>query len=185
VQAIAGLDAATTRPVRKAGKSPLHKELLNARIAELKSRIPVGGLREAMIRSLLYIGMTRDAVDERGFEMVRRIRNSQSEMPYLPLPAFKALVREQYLMLLIDPDASVAALPSMLPDDPKACLKALNLLKQVLSARGEIAGDAAKRLQGIDRLFRADRDLVDIGMAPSLSPTKPSSIVPIRSFVDE
>jgi pimeloyl-ACP methyl ester carboxylesterase len=174
VQAIAGLDAATTRPVRKAGKSPLHKELLNARIAELKSRIPVGGLREAIIRSLLYIGMTRDAVDERGFEMVRRIRNSQSEMPYLPLPAFKALVREQYLMLLIDPDASVAALPSMLPDDPKACLKALNLLKQVLSAPGEIVGDVAKRLQGIDRLFRADRDLVDVGIAPSLSPARKS-----------
>jgi Protein of unknown function (DUF3141) len=174
VQAIAGLDAATTRPKRKAGKSRFHNELLNARIAELKSRIPVGGLREAMIRSLLYIGMTRDAVDERGFEMVRRIRNSQSEMPYLPLHAFKALVREQYLMLLIDPDASVAALPSMLPDDPKACLKALNLLKQVLSARGEIAGDVAKRLQGIDRLFRADRHLVDVGIAPSLSPARKS-----------
>jgi hypothetical protein len=84
------------------------------------------------------------------------------------------LVREQYLTLLIDPEASVAALPSMLPDDPKACLKALNLLKQVLSARGEIAGDAAKRLQGIDRLFRADRDLVDVGSAPSLSPARKS-----------
>jgi hypothetical protein len=172
VQAIAGLDAATTRPMRKARKSRLHKELLDARIAELKSRIPVGGLREAIIRSLLYVGMARDAVDERGFEMVRRIRDSQSEMPSLPLPAFKALVREQYLMLLIDPEASVAALPSMLPADPEICLKALELLKQVLSARGEIAGDVAKRLQRIDRLFRADRDLGAIGIAPDLPPAR-------------
>jgi len=104
--------------------------------------------------------------------MVRRIRDSQSEMPTLPLPAFKALVREQYLMLLIDPEASVTALPSMLPDDPEARLTALDLVKQVLSARGELAGDVAKRLQRIDRLFRADRDLVDVGIAPSLSPAR-------------
>jgi len=174
VQAIAGLDAVTTRPVRKAGKSRLHKELLDTRIAELKSRIPVGGIREAMIRSLLYVGMARDAVDERGFEMVRRIRDSQSEMQTLPLPAFKALVRDQYLMLMIDPEASVVALPSMLPDDSEACLKALNHLKQVIGARGEIAGNVVKRLQRIDRLFRADRDLVDVGSAPSLSPARKS-----------
>jgi pimeloyl-ACP methyl ester carboxylesterase len=172
VQAIAGLDTAIKRPMRKAGKSRLHKELLDTRIAELKSRIPVGGLREAMIRSLLYIGMTRDAVDERGFEMVRRLRNSQSEMPYLPLPTFKALVREQYLMLLIDPEASVAAIPSLLPDDPEICFKALDLLKRVLSARGEIVGDVAERLQRIDRLFRADRESVAVGIVPDLPPAK-------------
>ena len=125
-----------------------------------------------MIRSLLYVGMASDAVDERGFEMVRRIRDGQSDMPSLPLPAFKALVRDQYFMLLIDPEASLAALPSMLPDDPEIRLKALDLVKQVLSARGEIAGDVAKRLHRIDRLFRADRDLVDVGIAPSLSPAR-------------
>ena len=172
VQAIAGLDAATARPVRKAGKDRLHNELRNARIAELKSRIPVGGLREATIRSLLYVGMARDAVDERGFEMVRRIRDSQSEMQALPLPAFKALVRDQYLMLLIDPEASVAALPSMLPDNSKVCLKALDFLKQVLSARGALVGDATERMQRIDRLFRAEQDLADIGIAPDLPPAR-------------
>ena len=46
------------------------------RIADLKSRIQVGGLREALIRTLLYVGMARGAVDERGFESLRRIRRS-------------------------------------------------------------------------------------------------------------
>src|SRR5206468_4328889 len=115
VQALAGVDAAAPRPMRRAGKSRLHNELLQARIGELKSRISLGGLREAVIRSLLYVGMARGAMDERGFEMVRRIRRSHSGMPPLSLPAFKSLVREQYLMLLIDPEASVAAIPSMLP----------------------------------------------------------------------
>src|ERR1700758_2138637 len=73
LQAAAGIDPAGTRPLRKAGKSPLHHELLQKRIAELKSRIPIGGLREAIIRALLYVGTGRAAVDERGFEAVRRI----------------------------------------------------------------------------------------------------------------
>src|SRR5215218_4617888 len=51
LQTAAGIDPATTRPLRKAPKNPMHQELLQSRIAELKSRIPVGGLREAVIRS--------------------------------------------------------------------------------------------------------------------------------------
>ena len=54
------LRSASTRPgrnrLRKAAKNPLHRELLQKRIAELKSRIPVGGLREAVVRSLIYVG---------------------------------------------------------------------------------------------------------------------------------
>ena len=162
VQAMVGVDAAGTRPLRKAPKSWLHKELLQARIDELRARIPVGGLREAVIRSVIYVGMPRDAVDERGFEVVRRIRLNQRGMPQLPLSVFKALVREQYLMLLIDPEASVAAIPSMLPADPDIRLEALDLMKAVLSARGKIDADVAERLQRIDRLFRVDRDLLGV-----------------------
>jgi pimeloyl-ACP methyl ester carboxylesterase len=160
VQAIAGVDAAGTRPTRKAPKSWLHSELLQARIAELRARIPAGGLREAVIRSLIYVGMPRGAVDERGFEMVRRIRLNQKGMQQLTLTAFKALVREQYLMLLIDADASIAAIPSMLPADRELCVEALDLIKSVLSACKKIDGGVAERLQRIDRLFRLDRELL-------------------------
>jgi pimeloyl-ACP methyl ester carboxylesterase len=168
VQAMVGVDAAGTLPLRKAPKSWLHKELLQTRIDELRARIPVGGLREAVIRSVIYIGMPRGAVDERGFEVVRRIRLSQRGMPQLPLTVFKALVREQYLMLLIDPEAAVAVIPAMLPADPDVCLEALDLMKTVLSARGKIDADVAERLQRIDRLFRVDRDSLDVTISTAL-----------------
>jgi pimeloyl-ACP methyl ester carboxylesterase len=170
LQTMTGVDAAMTRSVRKMGKSKLHDELLQARIAELKSRIALGGLREAMIRSLLYVGMARGAIDERGFEMVRRIRHSQSQMPQLSLSEFKALLREQYFMLLVDEESALAAIPSMLPADRDVCLKALDLVKQVLSARGEIAGEAAQRLKRIHQLFCFDRDPVAIA-SPAVFPT--------------
>src|SRR5262249_25747000 len=99
LQAAVGIDPASTRPARRAGKQPLHRELVQKRIAELRARIPVGGLREAVVRALIYAGLGRAAVDERGFETVRRIRQAHGDMP---LAQFKALVREQFLILLVD-----------------------------------------------------------------------------------
>jgi hypothetical protein len=153
LQAAVGIDPAGKRPLRKAARNPLHAELLRNRFAELKSRIPVGGLREAVIRGLLYAGMTRAAIDERGFETVRRIRQTHSD---LPLSTFKALVREQFNMLLIDPETALAAVPSMLPDDADARRKAFELIKQVMSARGEFTAEDKDRMQRVALLFGVD-----------------------------
>jgi len=150
LQAAAGIDPAGTRPLRKAAKSPLHHELLQKRIGELKARIPVGGPREAIIRALLYVGTGRAAVDERGFEAVRRIRRAHGDMP---LSAFKALVREQFYLLLIDTEAALAALPSMLPDNGEVRRKAYELIKQVMSARGDFSAEDKERMLRIARAF--------------------------------
>jgi hypothetical protein len=74
-------------------------------------------------------------------------------------------------MLLIDPEGSVTAIPSMLPADAESCRDALDLVKRVLSARGKLGGDAAERLQQIERLFRVDRELIDVA-APALAPAR-------------
>jgi len=133
----------------------LHHELLRNRVAELRSRIPLGALREAVIRGLLYAGMTRAAIDERGFEAVRRIRQIHGD---LSLSAFKALVREQFNMLLIDQEAALASLPSMLPPDAETQRAAFGLIKQVLAARGEMSAQDRDRLNEVGRLFGVDED---------------------------
>jgi Protein of unknown function (DUF3141) len=153
LQAAVGIDPADTRLLRKAGKTPLHRELLNSRIAELKSRIATGGLRECLIRGMLYVGMARGGADERGLAAIRRLRAVQDDRPRPTLAQFKALVREQYFMLLIDQEAALGAIPDLLPSDRQQRRKALAALCQVLSARGEITGEAADRLQRIARLF--------------------------------
>ena len=67
VQAMAGIDPKSERPLRKAPKSTLQRWLTQQRVAELKSRIREGELAEAAIRGLLYAGSARGSVDERGF----------------------------------------------------------------------------------------------------------------------
>jgi pimeloyl-ACP methyl ester carboxylesterase len=150
LQAAVGIDPAATNRLRKATKNPLHRELLQKRIAELKSRIPAGGLRAAIIRGLLYAGMNRAAIDERGFEMARRIRKAHADMP---IADFKALVREQFNILLIDEEAALAAIPSMLPPEMATREKGYDLIKQVLSVRGELSTEDKKRLSEVASLF--------------------------------
>jgi hypothetical protein len=174
VQAAVGVNPAATRPLRKAAKSPLHGELLQSKIADLKSRIPLGGVREAVIRALIYAGMGRASVDERGFETVRRLRGAHGDMP---LSIFKALVREQFNMLLLDQNAALAAIPSMLPPDAQIRAAAFELVKQALGARGEFSAEDRQRMNEVAQLFGVD---AGSGVARNLA-LVPSADTPVQA----
>jgi pimeloyl-ACP methyl ester carboxylesterase len=154
LQAAVGIDPADTRPLRKPPKNRLYQELVQKRIAELKSHIPLGGLREAIVRALIYIGLGQGSVDERGFETVRRLRGQYGN---IPLSEFKTLVREQYFMLLIDKDGSLAAIPSLLPSDAETRSKAFDLIKEVMAAIGKLSPEDEKRLREIGGLFGVEQ----------------------------
>ena len=123
-----------------------------------------GGVREGAIRAMLYVGLPRGSVDERGFEAIRRLRATQDGAKRLPLSEFKALVREQFFMLLIDAEAAVAALPELLPAGD-ARRKTVATIREVLSARGEIEGEVAERLHRIARLLGVEKEAAGRGSA--------------------
>ncbi|HXW26218.1 MAG TPA: DUF3141 domain-containing protein, partial [Xanthobacteraceae bacterium] len=157
LQAAFGIDPRSERPLRKAGRSPLHRELVQQRIAELKSQIGKGGLAECVIRGLLYVGMARGKVDERGAEALRRARLFDDERR-LTLAQFKAMAREQFFMLLLDPEATLNAIPALLPADAGERRRGFAAMRKVLAAAGDITGEAAGRLARIARLFGMDDD---------------------------
>jgi hypothetical protein len=132
--------------------SPEHRKRLEARIAELKSHIGIGGLRESVIRGLLYVGTVRGMVDERSLEALRRVRASDAGSR-LTLAQFKTMVREQFFMLLLEPDASLAAIPKLLPQKVEERRAGLAVIRDVLSASAEISGEVAKRLDRVTQLF--------------------------------
>jgi hypothetical protein len=132
--------------------SPEHRQRLEARVAELRSQIGTGGLRECVIRGLLYVGMARGMVDERSLEALRRARVSD-EGSRLTLARFKTMVREQFFMLLLEPEASLAAIPKLLPQNVEERRAGLAVIRDVLSASAEISGEIAKRLDRVTQLF--------------------------------
>ena len=67
---------------------------------------------------------------------MRRIRREHEGARALPLPQFKALLRDQFYMLLIDQEAALAAIPAMLPEDLALRRQAFQTITRILSAAG-------------------------------------------------
>ena len=152
LQALVGLPPSDESPRKRPGMDPERIAFINSRIAELKARIAEGGLREAAIRSLIYIGMAGEGVDERAFNELRNIR---AEHGGISLEAFKQILREQFFGLKLDRDAAMAAIPAMLPADQAERSKALEAILRIVKATGEVSGERAKRLLEIEKLFDA------------------------------
>ncbi len=150
LQALVGLSASDETPRRQPGVEPERMAFIQQRIAEIKARIAEGGLREAAIRSLVYIGMAGPGVDERAFNQLRQIRAGHDA---LTLEEFKRVLREQFFALMLDPDGALAAIPKMLPDDADARTKTLAAIRAVVSAAGEVSGERAERLGQIEAIL--------------------------------
>ena len=135
---------------RRAAKSLLHRELTEQRIAAYAPLWARAGCVKRGIRALIYVGQPRGVVDERGFEAIRRLRRNDST---LSLHEFKAIVRQQFLMLVIDEEAAMAALPDLLPPDEAPRLEALEMLRSVLAAAGPLDGESARRMERVTAIF--------------------------------
>jgi pimeloyl-ACP methyl ester carboxylesterase len=151
LQALVGLKAPDEPPRRRPGLEPERIAHVQQRIAELKARVGEGGLREAAVRSLVYIGLAGPGVDERAFNELRRIRDEHKGMS---LEEFKQMLREQFFALLLDRDEALAAIPKMLPDDASARTEMLKAIREVASAASEVTGERANRLAQIEQMFQ-------------------------------
>jgi hypothetical protein len=174
LQAAVGIDP-NANPSPRPEMSEEHRKLLDARIAELKAKIGSGGLRECGIRALLYVGMARGMIDERGLEALRRMRRDDAASR-MTLSEFKTLVREQFFMLLLDQEASLAAIRKMLPQDIDQRHAVFAAIREVLSVGGGggISGETAKRLDRVAQLFGVSGDAADAG-GSSFSPQAKAS----------
>lgn len=157
LQAAVGIDPAGTQPLRRAGRTPLHDQMVESRISELKSRIATGSVTEGVVRALIYAGRPRGAIDERAFEAIRKMRAIDCGAQQPTLAEFKAMLRDQGFLLLLDPFAAVAALPVLIPD-VESRRWAMSVVRQVLNANGETSGEVALRLQHLAHLLQVGAD---------------------------
>src|SRR5947199_6399195 len=158
LQAAVGIDPQSA-PSRRQEMSAAHREMLQKRVAELKFKIGDGGVREAAIRGLLYVGSARGMADERSLEALRNVRRKDTGTR-LTLAEFKMLVREQFFMLLLDQEGALAAIPKLLPDNASERHAAFKAIREVLSASAAISGEVAKRLKRVAQLFGVDANKV-------------------------
>jgi pimeloyl-ACP methyl ester carboxylesterase len=156
VQAMVGLKASDASPRRKPGKNAGHIALVAQAIDELKDGILQGGPREAVVRALLYIRMPEGVVDERSFNLLRRMREEAGKG--LMLAAFKKLLREQFFMLLLDERRAVQAIPAMLARDPELGSRMIGNLHRLIDVVGLRSEVEKARLAEIEALIEGSSE---------------------------
>ena len=121
--------------------------------AMLEQHVNVGGPDEAVIRALIYIRLPDGVIDERGFAVIKQIRASRPPERRVSLARGREMLREQYLLVYLDEERAVAALPAMVGDDPAERQAAIDILHRVLSASGELSAESKKRLARVEALL--------------------------------
>jgi hypothetical protein len=151
LQALVGLKASDEPPRRRPGSEPEELALIARRTEELRQRIATGGVREALIRAGIYVRLPEGTVDERGFNLLRRLRAEHAQD--LTLVEFKQLIRDQFLIVLIDSEAAVAALPKLLEGHEAQAEALLDVLRRVVTAPGPLGDESAARLRRVELLL--------------------------------
>ena len=153
VQAMAGLGTETA-PAGPRIDRDLAREAIEARWkADLEKRFEVGGLPEALVRALIHIRLPQRSVDERGFAMLQAIRRLRPANRRLSMDEVKTLFRDQYMLVRLDEERAVRAIPRLLPENEQVRRTGFDALVEVLGARGALPEEGLKRLKRIEELF--------------------------------
>jgi pimeloyl-ACP methyl ester carboxylesterase len=152
LQALVGLAGPQAAPHKI--ERDLVREAEAARLRpDLEHRFDAGGLTEATLRALVYIRLPEGSIDERGFSVLKLIRASRPAHKRISDSQFKAMMREQYLLVCLDEERAVTALPKLLGADATERKAALDALHRILAARGDLSDEGRRRLARVEAVF--------------------------------
>jgi hypothetical protein len=98
------------------------------------------------------------AADERAFATLRELRMRLPAKERMPLARFKEVVHEQHMILQLDEERAMAALPKLLPEAAPERKRALDGIRQIMTAAGGLNGEAARRMKRVEALFGVEPD---------------------------
>jgi hypothetical protein len=153
LQAMVGL-AGEAPSVGRRIERDLVREMDEARLrTELENRFDVGGPVEAVLRALIYVTLPERSADERGFAMVRSLRAAAPPEAQTSTSELKDRLKEQYLLVQLDEDRALEALPKLMPKSAEKRRQATEAVRQVVTARGAVAPESRRRLARVEQLF--------------------------------
>jgi pimeloyl-ACP methyl ester carboxylesterase len=152
VQAMVGLGAG--QPVPLHAERDLLRDLAVRRArSEAEKHFEVGRTEEAFVRALIYIRSPERSVDERGFAIARQVRAARPASARLPWARLKEIFHEQFLLVSLDEERAIRAIPEMVPNDPAERREMVTALRQIAEASGPLSEVVQARLQRIENLL--------------------------------
>jgi hypothetical protein len=153
LQALAGLGTLPAAAQRRIARD-LGREATQIRAqADLEKRFEVGGQAEAVMRAIMHVRLPHRSVGERSFGVLQAVRRLQPVNRRPSLATLKAMFREQYLLLRLDEERTIRAIPRLLPDDSELCSEAWQTVQTVLHASNDMTAEGEQRLQRLGALF--------------------------------
>lgn len=134
------------------GTTPQEHQDRIKKISEIKTKLNAGGFIEALVRAVLFVLSSERRLDGRALTALQAARR---QLMKLSLDDFKALVRTQFYVLLIDREASIAALPDMVKEDAKR-KDLVNLIVQIAGADGTMAPSENLRINEIAQVLNVN-----------------------------
>lgn len=131
----------------------LRKELAARRLHDAEAAIGQGGTLEAFVRVLAYVADRPSAIEERPFNLLRRIAREQQQATgqsggQADLAAFKTAVRQQSFIVRLDPQRAIRALPALVPDR-ETRRKLMVAAHRVMTVGGPLSGERLGRYREV------------------------------------
>ncbi|NYT78964.1 DUF3141 domain-containing protein [Alcaligenaceae bacterium] len=176
VQALTGYPAESDLPARNhPGDSPEHLAFVERELARIRDRMTEGGLLEATVRAIFYILRTRGEADERHFRHALKFHGPERSGDF-DMSSFRALVRDQAVLLAHDAKAAMEAIPTLLQranaDDIR---ERAQDLERLVKSSGTLLAEEEASLQRILALFEqsAPAKKLDVAKSSISAPTAP------------
>ncbi len=122
---------------------------------EAETFIDEGTLLDAWARLLIYVRPRGEAVDERPFNLVRRMIEEMQPDARPSLAALKAAIKRQVYALALDEERALAALPRLAPDMGNR-RRGFDAARSIMSARGELTADQQERFRRLANVLGLD-----------------------------
>ena len=156
LRAAVGIDEVAPTQRRRIERDLIREAREAQQRLELEPRFESGSAAEAVIRALLHVRGPEGGVDERAFIALRELRAVSPAGEVRTAAQLKPLLRDQVLLLRLDPERAVKGIAKLLPrtaQDRKAMLAALH--KMLDARRRPLTEEGKRRLEHIEALFAA------------------------------
>jgi hypothetical protein len=130
----------------------LREELTHLIQDEVGAPFESGTPFDAWVRVLIWQGMEDRTIDERPFNLIRRVGKEQPAGSRRTLTELKETIRQQMFVLLLDEQRAIAALPKLMPDR-KDRARTIDLARRIATAKGPLSGPQEARFRHIEQIL--------------------------------
>jgi pimeloyl-ACP methyl ester carboxylesterase len=134
---------------------PERAALVRLKHQEVEAHMEHGTALDAAMRVLIHVGSDGSGIDERPFRLVQAMLKEGGGAKGLTQADVKHSLKMQALVLIVDAERAIAALPRLVPDKATA-RQVLALVRKITSAKGALSDAREARLAQVAQVLGVD-----------------------------